>query len=122
MEAFFNLRPDAMRGEITVALVSDGKRVDVDTYNAIHEGKDVAMDLVGHIQSGTRSDFDAASCDSVTPMLFSEKFFSVLESIKATGWKKRPIKLITAKAETIEGFSFLMVTGRSGPIQMNKSV
>lgn len=53
--------------------------------------------------------------------LVSTRVLHVLEAVAATGWSHYPIELRGKANELIEGYSGLVVTGRCGPLQYDKS-
>jgi hypothetical protein len=115
MGTFYSLENAAKSGEIVASLhLANG--IQVENYNQIHRAEITPERLIGKIEMGSKLTYDVACADGVTPILFSAKFFSVLESIGATGYKKCPITLIDKKSNLIDGFSALQVMGRSGAI------
>lgn len=53
--------------------------------------------------------------------LASTRCFSALEEAGATGWSTYPIDLHGKNDEVIEGYRGLVVTGRCGPLQLDRS-
>lgn len=57
----------------------------------------------------------------VAPVLFSEDVFHALRSCGATGWLSRSINLFGKDGVNIPGYSLLVVSGRCGNAQYNRS-
>ncbi len=117
---FFQVSGSSMSGELNVSLLFDGE-VDCDKSRALLEGKLVVDQLPGIVNSGTKSTYDSASNSCVAPRLFSQKCFDVLESIGSTGYRRVPVVLKTMRGESIDGFSVISITGKSGKIDWSKS-
>src|SRR6476620_3307551 len=113
MGTFYTLSSDGKLGEIVASLYqSDGSHVE--SYDSLHMAEICPESLIGKIEMGSKATYDAACSDGMTPILFSARFFSILETIGATGYRKCPITLIDQKKNEIDGFSALQVTGRCG--------
>ena len=65
---------------------------------------------------------DLVSTSEFRPLLFSERFFDVLETHGFTGWSKIPVEVYGKGKVHLPGYSGLAVTGRCGPIDNSRSV
>lgn len=57
----------------------------------------------------------------VSLFLISDKFKEVLEKNHLTGWKSYPVKLLDKKRNGVTGYHGFSITGRSDPIDYNRS-
>ncbi len=57
----------------------------------------------------------------VSLFLISDKMLRVLKENKITGWKTYPVKVYDKKGNEVEDYHGFSITGRSGPINYDKS-
>lgn len=57
----------------------------------------------------------------VAPVLFSSRVVDALQKHEVTGWKAKNVRLVGKSGEEIEGYSLLVVVGRCGQVQYERS-
>jgi hypothetical protein len=55
------------------------------------------------------------------PIIVSSRVVSVFEKGRFTGWSTYPVTLFDRRGAVVEGFEALVVTGRTGPMQLERS-
>jgi hypothetical protein len=65
---------------------------------------------------------DYTGTTATLPEVVSQRFVDVLRENGVTGWSTFPIELHGKSGELIEGYHGLAVTGRCGPLQLDRSL
>lgn len=76
--------------------------------------------IVWRYSSGRRQPSDLVGGAGAV-LLISPRFRHALRDADATGWTSRPVELYDAEGQPIDGYERLVVTGRCGPIDPDRS-
>ncbi|MDQ3235091.1 MAG: hypothetical protein M3Q07_25050 [Pseudobdellovibrionaceae bacterium] len=117
---FFSVNCADKKGQMNISLVF-GEKLNAEESHRLFLCESRHESLTGIVHTGTKTSYDAVSNSCVVPTLYSERFFKILEQIKATGYRRVPVELFTVSKEKISGFSALCVEGRCGPIDWARS-
>jgi hypothetical protein len=92
-----------------------------DGLSALRGDFDIRVAVAAEWALGSRVPLDYILANNAVSRLISEKFAAALRASGCTGWSTFPVNLTGRNGEPLHGYSGLRVTGRCGPIQLERS-
>jgi hypothetical protein len=92
-----------------------------DGLSALRGKLDIRVPVAAEWALGSGVPLDYVLANNAVSILISEKFAAALRASGCTGWSTFPVNLTGRDGEPLHGYAGLRVTGRCGPIQLERS-